>query len=279
MKQNVLSWLQHPKNVGQMRDADGTGKVKGKECNDFSKLFIKVSDGKISETKFQTYGGVVSIAATSAVSEIVKGKTLEEALAVTSKDVLEQIGSIEKSEMACVENAVALIASAINNFYKKQDRKDEKVEEVKEVESAAVVEAVAEEKPKAKRGRPAKKVSEETVEEKSQKKRGRPKKVVDEAVAETAAEKPKGKRGRPKKVVENQEVVAVTSVEQPVKEEQKDEQQNASEQKPEVESEQETTITVLARGEEPEEVDVDIFSEIDAITAKISEAVKKLNKK
>ena len=71
----------------------------------------------------------------------------------------------------------------------------------------------------------------------------------------------------------------MTSVEQPVKEEQKDEQQNASEQKPEVESKQETTITVLARGEEPEEVDVDIFSEIDAITAKISEAVKKLNKK
>lgn len=225
MANSVLSWLANPKNVGQMRDADGIGKSKSATCKDFFKLFIKVEKGKVVDTKFQTYGAPVSIAATSAVSEIIKGKTLDEALAVKLEDVLALIGRVDSASKPCVEDAVSLIASAINNYYKKQEKE------------GGV-------KPKAVKAKTAATVEEKKAEPKNQ------------AVAE---EKPVAVKASPE-----------------VKSEVKEEEKSAA--KEEKAAKAEPNITVLTKDSESGEVEVDIFSEIDAITAKISEAVNKMKK-
>ncbi len=143
MNENILKWLSNPKNVGQMRDSDGTGKVKGGVCKDFSKLFIKVENGIIKETKFQTFGGPVSIASVSVVSELIKFKTLDEALLINMNDVLAELGKVDADDLACVENAVSLIPSAVNNYFRKLNRKnDDENKKPKELEKKSEIKVV-----------------------------------------------------------------------------------------------------------------------------------------
>ena len=81
----VMDHFSNPRNAGAMPDADGVGSAGNPVCGDVMKLFIKVSDGRIEDAKFQTFGCGAAIATSSIVTEMVKGKTLDEALAISNK--------------------------------------------------------------------------------------------------------------------------------------------------------------------------------------------------
>ena len=227
----ILEILEKPMNVGQMRDADGVGKTKGEACHDFSKLFVKFEDRKVVETRFQTYGGPVSIAAVSVVSEIIKGKSIERMLKITLDEILEELGGVDEEYLPCVQNALDLIPSCISNYYRKQGKKMEE-------------EQVAAKAPKAKKA-PAKA---EKVE----------KKVEAPAAPVKVANK------EPKTTTETIVILP--------------EGEKAEEKAEEKPAETTQTVTVIQNGEKVEGENLDIFSEIDAITAKISEAVNKMKK-
>lgn len=125
LSEQILGILSKPKNVGQMRDADGVGKTKGTDgCHDFSKLFVKVESGKVTETKFQTYGGPVSIAAVSAVSEMIKGMKVSKLEEVTVEDVLNVLGEVDSEYLPCVQNAVDLLPAFVANYNHKLAKKE-----------------------------------------------------------------------------------------------------------------------------------------------------------
>ena len=92
--EKVLDHFQNPRNVGEMENPSGVGEVGNMKCGDIMKIFIKVEDNIIKDIKFLTFGCGAAIASSSVLTEMVKGKTLEEALAVTNDDVAEELGGL-----------------------------------------------------------------------------------------------------------------------------------------------------------------------------------------
>jgi nitrogen fixation NifU-like protein len=121
--QKVIENFQNPKNVGEIKDADGVGTVGNPTCGDVMKLTIKVKDGRIVDAKFKTFGCGAAIATSSMVTEIVKGKTLEEALKITNKTVVEALDGLPKIKMHCSVLAEDALKAAINDYKKKQGQK------------------------------------------------------------------------------------------------------------------------------------------------------------
>jgi nitrogen fixation NifU-like protein len=121
--QKVMENFQNPKNVGEIKDADGVGTVGNPTCGDVMKLTIKVKDGRIVDAKFKTFGCGAAIATSSMVTELVKGKTLEEALKITNKTVVEALDGLPKIKMHCSVLAEDALKAAINDYQKKQAQK------------------------------------------------------------------------------------------------------------------------------------------------------------
>ena len=97
----VMDHFQHPRNVGEMDNADGVGEVGNPVCGDMMKFFIKVSGDQIEDVKFLTFGCGAAIAVSSIVSEMAIGMTLDEALAMTRDDVAEKLGGLPKNKLHC----------------------------------------------------------------------------------------------------------------------------------------------------------------------------------
>ncbi|MFO7151747.1 MAG: Fe-S cluster assembly scaffold protein NifU [Bacillota bacterium] len=118
--EKVMDHFTNPRNVGEIPDADGIGEVGNPVCGDIMKIFIKVKDNVIEDIKFKTFGCGAAIATSSMVTEMVKGKTLDEALKVTNKAVAEALGGLPPVKMHCSNLAADALHAAIEDYKKKK---------------------------------------------------------------------------------------------------------------------------------------------------------------
>ena len=112
----------NPRNVGEIKDADGVGTVGNPSCGDIMTIYIKVKDEKIEDIKFKTYGCAAAIASTSIATEMVKGKTLEEAEKLTRDDVAKELGGLPAIKMHCSNLAADALHKAIEKYRSKKKR-------------------------------------------------------------------------------------------------------------------------------------------------------------
>jgi nitrogen fixation NifU-like protein len=117
----VLDHYQNPRNVGEIEDADGVGMVGNPTCGDMMKITIKVQDERIEDVKFKTFGCGAAIATSSMVTELVKGRTIEEALRVTNRDVADALDGLPPIKMHCSLLAEEAIRAAIEDYRTKMN--------------------------------------------------------------------------------------------------------------------------------------------------------------
>ncbi len=120
----VMEHFNHPRNAGVMEDADGIGEVGNPACGDMMTFYIKVKDGRIVDIKFQTFGCVAAIAVSSMVSEMAKGKTLEEASRITNKEVADVLGGLPKNKLHCSNLGADALARAIEDYRRRHGLAD-----------------------------------------------------------------------------------------------------------------------------------------------------------
>jgi len=120
----VMDHFQKPRNVGVIKDADGVGKIGNPVCGDTTTLYIKVKDNKIDDIKFQTLGCGAAIASASMVSEMAKGKTLDEAMKISSSGVIKELGGLPEKKVHCSNLGADALHKAIENYHAKQRGED-----------------------------------------------------------------------------------------------------------------------------------------------------------
>ncbi|MFA5633538.1 MAG: Fe-S cluster assembly scaffold protein NifU [Candidatus Dojkabacteria bacterium] len=120
--EKVMDHFMNPRNVGEIKNADGIGEVGNPRCGDIMKMFIKVKDNKISDIKFLTFGCGAAVATSSMVTELVKGKTLEQALEITNKEVANALDGLPPIKMHCSNLAEEAIKAAIEDYRAKQSK-------------------------------------------------------------------------------------------------------------------------------------------------------------
>ena len=116
--EKVMDHFSNPRNVGEIPDANGVGTVGNAKCGDIMKLYLKVEDGVIKDVKFKTFGCGAAIATSSMATEMVKGKTLEEALQLTNKAVAEALDGLPPVKMHCSLLAEEAIHAAVEDYMK-----------------------------------------------------------------------------------------------------------------------------------------------------------------
>ena len=120
--QKVMEHFMHPRNVGQMENPDGVGHVGNPICGDIMELYIKVKDNIIVDAKFKTFGCGAAIATSSMVTELVKGKTIGQALEISNKTVAEALDGLPPVKMHCSMLAEEALKLAIEDYRKKQKK-------------------------------------------------------------------------------------------------------------------------------------------------------------
>ncbi len=114
--EKVLEHFSNPRNIGEIKNADGVGEVGNPVCGDMMSFYIKVEDGKISDIKYKTFGCVAAIAVSSMVSELAMGKSLEEAKTITKQSVAESLNGLPKEKLHCSNLGADALAKAIADF-------------------------------------------------------------------------------------------------------------------------------------------------------------------
>lgn len=117
--EKVMDHFANPRNVGEIKDADGVGEVGNAKCGDIMRIYLKVEDNIIKDVKFKTFGCGAAIATSSMVTEMVMGKTLEEALTVTNQAVAEALDGLPPVKMHCSNLAADAMHKAIQDYMKK----------------------------------------------------------------------------------------------------------------------------------------------------------------
>jgi len=120
--EKVKDHFMNPRNVGEIKDADGVGTVGNPTCGDVMSIYIKVKDNKIADIKFKTFGCAAAIASSSIATELVKGKTLDEAEKLSRDDVANELGGLPAIKMHCSNLAADALREAIKDYRKKQKK-------------------------------------------------------------------------------------------------------------------------------------------------------------
>ena len=123
----IMEHFRKPKNLGKIKDADGVGTVGNPNCGDVMKIYIKVKDNKIVDIKFQTLGCGAAIASSSIATELAKGKSLDEALKISSKQIAKEMGKFPPAKYHCSILAEEGIRSAINDYRRKSKVQNQNV--------------------------------------------------------------------------------------------------------------------------------------------------------
>ena len=113
----VMDHFTNPRNVGEIEDANGVGEVGNAKCGDIMKMYLKIKDGVITDVKFKTFGCGAAIATSSMATEMVKGKTIEEALKLTNKAVMEALDGLPPVKVHCSVLAEQAIKAALSDYY------------------------------------------------------------------------------------------------------------------------------------------------------------------
>lgn len=114
--EKVMDHFMNPRNVGEIPDANGIGEVGNPVCGDIMKIYLKIEDNRIQDVKFNTFGCGSAIASSSMATELIKGKTLEEAWELTNKAVAEALDGLPPIKMHCSVLAEDAVHKAINNY-------------------------------------------------------------------------------------------------------------------------------------------------------------------
>lgn len=116
----VMDHFTNPRNMGEIENADGVGEVGNAKCGDIMKMFLKIENGIIVDVKFKTYGCASAIATSSIATEMIKGKSLNEALELSNKAVVKALGGLPTHKIHCSVLAEQAIKAALSDYYIKQ---------------------------------------------------------------------------------------------------------------------------------------------------------------
>ena len=117
----VMQHFTDPQNVGVIEDADGVGKVGNTMCGDVMEMFIKVKDDRIDDVKFRTFGCGAAIATSSIATQMIKGKSLDEAVGLTNKAVADALGGLPAQKMHCSNLAADAVRAAVEDYQSRQE--------------------------------------------------------------------------------------------------------------------------------------------------------------
>ena len=117
--EKVMDHFMNPRNVGEIESADGVGEVGNPACGDMMRLYLKIDGGKVVDAKFRTFGCGAAIASSSMLTEMIKGKTVEEARAITNQHVADALDGLPAVKIHCSVMAEQAVKSALDDYVKK----------------------------------------------------------------------------------------------------------------------------------------------------------------
>ena len=117
--EKVMDHFQHPRNVGEIENASGVGTVGNAKCGDIMKMYLKIKDGVIEDAKFKTFGCGAAIATSSMATDMIKGSTIEDALKLSNKAVVEALDGLPASKIHCSVLAEQAVKAALSDYYRK----------------------------------------------------------------------------------------------------------------------------------------------------------------
>ena len=118
--EKVMDHFQHPRNVGEIENASGVGTVGNAKCGDIMKIYMKIQDNVIQDVKFKTFGCGAAVATSSMATEMIKGKSVDDALGLTNKAVMEALDGLPAVKVHCSVLAEQAIKSALSDYYTRQ---------------------------------------------------------------------------------------------------------------------------------------------------------------
>ena len=122
--EKVMDHFRNPRNMGEIKDADGIGKVGNPVCGDLMWIFIKVKDNRLEDIKFKTFGCGAAIATSSMITELARGKTLEEAMEITRQDVADALEGLPPVKMHCSNLAADGLHAAIQDYLSRKKERN-----------------------------------------------------------------------------------------------------------------------------------------------------------
>lgn len=128
--EKVIDHFTNPRNVGEIADANAVGQVGNPVCGDIMKMYLKIEDGVIKDAKFKTFGCCAAIATSSVSTELIKGRTIDEALKLSNKEVIDELGGLPPQKIHCSVLAEEAIKKALSDYYIRRGMSEEEADKL-----------------------------------------------------------------------------------------------------------------------------------------------------